>query len=109
MKTLRRSSCAVLPLVLRREWYDMVDRGEKKEEYRDDTPYWAVRLGNWDDDGRRCVVEFRRGYAKDAPRMAFEAPVVVSGCVPMHPEWGEPDTPHYVIALGERVILEGEP
>jgi hypothetical protein len=71
MQKLKRSECAVLPLVLKGVWYDMIDSGEKSQEYRDATAYWAARLKNWDEDGRECVVEFRHGYAKDAPRMAF--------------------------------------
>ena len=107
MRKLRRSECAVLPLVLKGVWYDMIKSGRKREEYRDATLYWAVRLRNWDNDGRRCVVEFRRGYAKDAPRMAFDSPVYLHADDALHPEWGEPDAPHYIILLGERVRLEG--
>lgn len=107
MLKLKRSACAVLPLVLKGKWYDMIERGEKTEEYRAASPYWAIRLSNWDDDGRKCVVEFRRGYGHDAPRMAFESPVYFHTTEPEHPEWGEPDGPHYMIVLAERVILEG--
>lgn len=106
MRTLMRSECAVLPLVLKGKWYDMIASGEKREEYRDATPYWAVRLKNWDDDGRECVVEFRRGYAHDAPRMAFMSTWYWHWAgMARHKEWGEPDSQHYVIALGPRVKL----
>ncbi len=122
MKTLRRSSCAVLPLVLRREWYDMIDRGEKLEEYRDATQYWNTRIRNWwtASDGFPGspvrVVEFRHGYARDARRMAFEVNLLwgYDNDAPFKlyvrpPEWGETDTPHSIIVLGERVNLEGAP
>ena len=33
-----------LKLVLTEKWYDMIASGEKKEEYREITPYWANRL-----------------------------------------------------------------
>ena len=33
-----------LHLVLKSKWYDMIACGEKKEEYREITPYWANRL-----------------------------------------------------------------
>ena len=36
MCKLKRSECAILPLVLKRRWYDMIDRGEKRESL--DTP-----------------------------------------------------------------------
>lgn len=108
MMTLERSRCAVLPLVLKGTWYDMIERGEKREEYRDATDYWVKRIGNWrllSKPNRRRVVEFRRGYARNAPRVAFacEDVEVMEGY--SHPEWGEPEHRHFTIWLGERVEL----
>ena len=34
----------VLHLVVKKKLYDMIERGEKPEVYRDDTPYWRRRL-----------------------------------------------------------------
>ena len=108
---LARSRCSILSLVLKGKWFDMIASGEKREEYRLSTPYWRKRLHNWDR-------KFRRGYAKDAPRMAFWCRGIetVSGLMPyaylkhpadrcVHPEWGEPDEPHFFIELGGRVRL----
>lgn len=99
----------------------MIVSGEKREEYRLVTDYWRKRLHNWNLNftaNSSPVVEFRRGYAKAAPRMAFWCRGIetVSGLMPyayaessadrcIHPEWGEPDAPHFYIALGGRVIL----
>lgn len=123
MRRLKRSECAVLPLVLKGRWYDMIERGEKTEEYRDVKWYWDVRIDNWNIryiDGYiagtiasdRRIVEFRRGHVKNAPRMAFRVMDVRNSnwCEllhgkPKHPEWGEPGTPHWIIRLGERVEL----
>ena len=109
MRKLRRRECAILPLVLKRKWFDMIERGEKREEYRASTAYWSRRLANWYFRGlgeAAHVVEFRLGYAKTAPRMAYEAG---SGYGhwdgAKHPEWGEPEALHFVIRLGERVEL----
>lgn len=33
-----------LDLFLCYQWYDMIDQGEKPEEYREDTAYWTKRL-----------------------------------------------------------------
>ena len=33
-----------LHLVLKKKWFDMIASGEKKEEYREITPYWCNRL-----------------------------------------------------------------
>ena len=111
MRTLKRSECAILHLVLKKKWFDMIESGEKREEYRDDSSHWACRLRKWAWGGRRGlpVVVFQLGYAHEAPRMAF---LLAAFSLPgwehgaRHPEWGEPETPHYIIGLGERVELE---
>ena len=114
-----RSDCAVLPLVLTRKWYELIERGEKREEYRVATDYWNKRLTNWDlHPAGTPVVEFRLGYAKDAPRLAFwvfglntESGIKTYAFVDRHtdktrhPEWGEPDVPHFVIKLGGPIKL----
>ena len=33
-----------LDLVLKKKWYDMIESGEKTEEYREIKPYWANRI-----------------------------------------------------------------
>ena len=110
MKILPRSKCAILPLVLKKKWFDEIRLGGKREEYRACTPYWAIRLSNWDNtDATAHVVEFRLGYAKDAPRVAYNSPWYTSTDDCRHPEWGEPDGLHYIIFLGQPVILKGEP
>ena len=115
---MRRDECSVLPLVLEGRWYDMIAAGEKREEYRRATRYWCVRLENWDRRTtalREAVVEFRRGYARDASRMAFWCLGVSAGCgmrcydfreKVLSPGWGEPVSPHFAIRLGGRVELE---
>lgn len=42
-------------LVLKHIWYDMIDSGEKKEEYRDFTPYWCKRFFSYKRDDGVCV------------------------------------------------------
>ena len=118
MTRRRRSECSVLPLVLEGRWYDMIASGKKREEYRAATKYWRVRMENWDRRTtavRAPVVEFRRGYARDAARMAFWCLGFPVGygmrCYDFrekaqHPTWGEPASPHFVISLGGRVELE---
>lgn len=66
-------------------------------------------------------MEFRLGYAKNAPRMAFwvfglntASGMKIYALVdrdtnkPRHPNWGEPDQPHFFIALGGLVKLRNE-
>lgn len=118
MRKLKRSECAIFHLVLKGKWFDMIQHGGKKEEYRECKPYWETRLVNWINKQNGCVVpvvEFRRGHVAKAPRMAFVSDGVMgrNGFVMAYfmrrasavPEWGEPNTLHYVIPLGERVEL----
>ena len=119
---LPRSHCSILPLVLKGKWFDMIASGEKREEYRLATEYWQLRFFNWNANisaDTPPIVEFRRGYATNAPRMAFwcyglETPGGLSPYAfvsaddtykTRHPEWGEPDNAHFVIELGGRVNL----
>lgn len=37
----------ILDLPLKKEWYNMIEAGEKLEEYRELTAYWIVRLLEW--------------------------------------------------------------
>lgn len=117
MRTLNRADCAILHLVLKKKWYDMIASGEKKEEYRDATRYWGTRLRNWTrriyKECKLPVVEFRHGYASCAPRMAFLVEKRAFGYwtflhaeTVRHSAWGEPNTQHYFIRLGERVVVK---
>jgi len=119
MMTLKRSECAILSLVLKRKWFEMIAAGKKREEYRMDTKYWRSRLINWEiaaAPGILPVVEFRLGYAKNALRMAFAANEVVSVCsrlyyrrgFAIHPEWGELEDSHFAISLACHVNLLSE-
>ena len=114
MKQLKRSECAILPLVLEGQWYDMIASGEKREEYRDVKPFWETRIINWNFRSihsygvkgpwtKTKVVAFSLGYKK--ADMFFTVFRVMPKNGSHHPEWGEPETPHYVIKLGERVEL----
>ena len=116
MTTLRREECSILPLVLKGRWYDMIESGEKKEEYRDISPFWDARIRNW--RGRRwfpggykkMVVAFSRGYRKPGMYFLTDFAFASQGVhMNMHREWGEPETPHWIITLLERVgITEGD-
>lgn len=75
----------ILYLTLKRNYFDMIASGEKKEEYRDWKPYWVKRfLQNgmkdvcavWAGDNSRWKefdkVLFRNGYSSSAPVMEVE-------------------------------------
>ncbi len=75
----------MLDLVLKGKWYDMIESGEKRQEYRDATLFWLKRIlkkgyyvistdGNISSGtykSKHNQVTFRRGYGKTAKRMCF--------------------------------------
>ena len=111
-----------LKLVLKKKWYDMIASGEKKEEYREITPYWRTRIDNI--TTRLCSiigdklpygcgimtpmeslyapVVFYLGYTKNRPSMKFNIEEIKVGTG--REEWGaEPGKKYFVIKLGERI------
>jgi hypothetical protein len=81
----------ILHLTLKKQYFDEIIAGEKKEEYREIKPYWAKRLeGKTFDE-----ILFKHGYSKNAPRMRVEWLGMTKG------------TTHYVIKLGR--VLEIHP
>lgn len=77
-----------LHLTLKKQWFDMIAKGEKKEEYRELKKYWVKRLVDKIDyyASENClnktgyqpefkkfdVIAFKNGYSKDAPMMIVE-------------------------------------
>ena len=82
-----------LPLMA--QWYEMIERGEKLEEYRENKPYWQKRLlsGKWD------AVKFRYGYTTRT--MTFRIKEIRLG--KGKKEWGAIDDEVFIIELGERI------
>lgn len=77
---IQRGKCGVLPLVLCGKWFDMIDSGIKKVEFRR-AEYWLPRASKWLAKCQRenlwPVLEFRHGYSTDARRAAFLAGIVL--------------------------------
>lgn len=63
----------ILHLNLKREWFDLILSGEKKEEYREIKSFWIKRLkfDIWNTKPFD-VIYFKNGYQKDAPEMHVE-------------------------------------
>lgn len=63
----------ILYLTLKRKWFDLIAKGEKRIEYREVKPYWTQRL--LDKDGIIKAfdeIHFRNGYGKNAPLLKTE-------------------------------------
>ena len=85
-----------LHLNLKKQWFDMIANGVKKEEYREIKPYWNKRLGK-----EYKFVQFRNGYSKTAPTIILKCKgIKVDLGVTA---WGAPSEPVYCILLGDIV------
>lgn len=97
-----------LELVLKKQWYDMIASGKKKEEYCRICEYWASRLLELNKAegyyGYRKFdkVTFYLGYSKDRPSMTFAIKEIcmANGQADLGAEVGEK---YFVIRLGERL------
>ena len=89
----------ILHLPLKAKWYEMQERGEKTEEYREITPYWCKRFlglkepkfyhreryGQVNVKGYTHVL-FRYGYTKRCFINRIDSITIGRG----NPEWGAP-------------------
>ncbi len=92
----------MLILPIKKKWLDMILLGEKKEEYREIKPYWAIRFQHeWQGSmiggkARRKVI-FRNGYGQNAPTAVA---VVTLDTGLGKEEWGaEPGKEYYVLRI----------
>lgn len=106
-----------LTLSLKKQWFDMIKSGEKKEEYREICDYWGVRFVGRDVwDNEFCIKDvseialmhfdrlvFTLGYPKaddSERRLEFKNPHIRIGTG--RTEWGaEPGKNYFVITWSE--------
>ena len=114
----------ILYLPLKKEWYEMIEAGIKKEEYREFKPYWLQRLMLWADGERIDKISAERvmehpigtfewgpqfkdydavcfSYGYTRRRMLWECKGIDFGRG--RPEWGAPDHKTFIIKLGNRL------
>lgn len=85
----------ILDLVLKHKWFDMIAKGEKKEEYREIKPFYENRLTKYS----YSVVRFHRGYSDLT--MDWKIKSIKRGIG--KPEWGAPEYPVFIIALQDTI------
>jgi hypothetical protein len=112
-----------LKLTLNKQWFDLIEKGIKTEEYREIKDYWITRLcfAIFDENGnqRQLIkpdnidyhrllfkdfdfVEFTNGYSKTSPQIIMECKVIEVGTGKF--EWGAVEnTQYFVIKLGREV------
>ena len=114
---LEFTEARILDLPLKACWYNMIESGEKKEEYREIKTYWQNRLMACYQHGfcrhRKCnecidipwlsvdkhfdVVRFRYGYTKRTMLFMINGISIGIG----KSEWGAPNYPVFCIKLGK--------
>ena len=100
----------ILNLTIKRQWFDMIASGEKREEYRGignmrvEKAYdWFVHHFPGDDD----AMVLRNGYSMHSPALAVRVVRLSLRQSAVHPEWGEPaDGKHFVISF-DKVVARG--
>lgn len=68
----------LLTLPIKRVWFDMIARKEKREEYRDLTPYYKSRFEKFAAEPE-FDIRFRAGYRKDSPLMQCRVSLTIGG------------------------------
>lgn len=101
----------MLTLPIKRPWFDMILRLEKKEEYRSICPYWTKRfetafkmpMKDIIESGTETWISFRNGYSDHAPRFnALVSLKVGTG----RTEWGaEPGKQYYILSISSIFTL----
>ena len=102
----------ILRLTLSKQWFDLIEKGIKTEEYREVKRYWIQRLCNeveWEMDSsweavykKFDFVQFTNGYNKKSPQITLQFLGLRLG--KGNPDWGAmPKTDYFVIELGREV------
>ena len=95
----------MLILPIKKEWFNMILSGKKKEEYREPKPYYTTRFKNvWngsllDCDTVKKEIVFRNGYNKNSPSFIASCTLDIGTG---KEEWGaEPSKKYYILRIHE--------
>ena len=93
----------MLTLPIKKQWFDMIANGEKKEEYREITPYDIARfqtiglLDGFTVTDNCAHVRFRNGYHKKAPMLEALVKLRIGEG---KTEWGaRPNKTYYILEI----------
>lgn len=64
----------ILKIIIKKEFFEAIKNGTKKQEFRRITKFWVSRLINKDQTEtiKYDLIEFINGYRKNAPRLLVE-------------------------------------
>lgn len=89
----------MLTLPIKKQWFDMIVNGEKKEEYREIKPYYRKRFeklwqGSLVGGNARREIILRNGYSKKSPSVIAETTITIGTGLP---QWGAEEGKAYFI------------
>lgn len=90
----------MLTLPIKKQWFDMILSGEKKEEYRDVKPYYLARFHGKE----KRKIRLRNGYGKTCPSLVATVTLSIGTG---RPEWGAVPGRYYFVLRIHDVKLEG--
>jgi hypothetical protein len=93
----------VLFLTLKKQWFDMIEAGIKREEYREIKQHWNERLVKDGKFVQYTHVLFKNGYMEDSPALLVKVRGIKIGKAV--PAWsGNAQGNFYVIELGDIIV-----
>lgn len=109
----------MLVLPIKQKWFNMILKGEKKEEYREIKPYWTKRFENYYEEARLNIeiecpnykeiyyrVTFKAGYNKNSPQMTCKCRLKRGQG---KEEWGaEPNKEYYILEILKILEVQNE-
>lgn len=104
-ETTAQPGKAILHLTLKKQYFDMIAAGIKKEEYREMKEFWFNRLMEFVNKQPTAfkkfgLICFTNGYSKKAPTLLVECKGISTGHAKQ--EWAEGWTGIcFIISLGE--------
>ncbi len=70
---MKNETESILYLNLKKEYFDLIQKGEKTSEFREYKKHWIQRLMNPDGSFKKYdYILFQNGYHKNAPQMKVE-------------------------------------
>lgn len=121
---LKTEDIKILHLNLKKKWFDLIDKGIKKEEYREIKPYWEKRLidykalkdhyqaialkrymlGIWTD----VCKAFPKGYTHVLIRYGYTKQFIIFTIGEIkfgigNPDWGAPSDSVFIITFDRRL------
>lgn len=92
----------IVSMPIKKEWFDMILSGEKKEEYREINEYWRKRLLHDKVDRLKLI----NGYGSDKPYITIELKDIKMGLG--NPYHGVPLNVWVYILKKGKITVDGE-